>query len=907
MRGFLNMIKKGFAAILVLTMLFCVLLPSAYADDKYSVDKIATRGTDTTTSTFTVSDTTGVEQTECAENDTVVIRLNLAAGEVVDTLTACQKNADGSDGTALTDPVFDEANNVYKLTMPKSAAKIKLNVKEDPTIVHYGLFVNNVEVTSFNKTNVLNDTGATVAYDPAAKQLTLNGAHLTSVHKVHEYNDYNDYSAPIIVSNTFTDTELKIRVLNESDIVVAPGAANLSAMMLPGVSVEISGAPLNVIVPTCTNDTAVYVRSLTVSNCFSVTADSASYATIGIQCSGTNPSNFTIKDNGEVNITILSNSNAIQSENIGLYVYDNITVPVNGTLDIEVQNAKKAVGILVKHGPINNKGTITSKTKNTFAGDNFALQGDQIDNSGTLFLDTGNASGGSAYALFPRNAPKDSGSVLSINGGTVTMSSGGKACQPVTIINDAANNHCMKYLKSDGKYEVKFSKQWNSSMPEFESRYLSFFPDIPASSITVETEDGETSGTIDLSDADKTLQLVAEILPEGAPQAVIWSSSDSTVASVDANGLVTGIKKSDTPVEITATSAYYSDVSKALKVTVKDSGALRISIVGDSPSASIYDTQSLKFNATIESEEVASDYTPAWVFSDGTTSNEYASIDATGLLTPKKPTSTPLVVYAYIEEEPTVVCNNPKQVTILDCPDATLTRVTSTPVAISGAGKKIEVSVSVPAGSPSGALDYALSKLTWESSDTKIVKVTSGMSFSDQDSRYCWAEPVGTGTATVTAYLFKGTTHQKSVTFTVNSTSEGLKVIEPKNRAVWYYDSPTDLTVKVNFTDVQHVYVDNYEVAFTVTNLGNGTASVTIPKSQLSSVLPKKLSTHYLRLGQASTAWDACALLPIYDRSVKDVPVTGDSDLSLYMLLMTACVSAAGAIYLDRKNKKSDI
>ena len=42
--------------------------------------------------------------------------------------------------------------------------------------------------------------------------------------------------------------------------------------------------------------------------------------------------------------------------------------------------------------------------------------------------------------------------------------------------------------------------------------------------------------------ADSTLQLTATVTPENADQTVTWSSSDETLATVDANGLVTALR-----------------------------------------------------------------------------------------------------------------------------------------------------------------------------------------------------------------------------------------------------------------------------------------------------------------------------------------------------------------------------
>lgn len=64
-----------------------------------------------------------------------------------------------------------------------------------------------------------------------------------------------------------------------------------------------------------------------------------------------------------------------------------------------------------------------------------------------------------------------------------------------------------------------------------------------------------SSNDITKISAGETLQLTATVAPDTATdKTVTWSSSDESIATVDANGLVTGVKHSDNAVTITATS-----------------------------------------------------------------------------------------------------------------------------------------------------------------------------------------------------------------------------------------------------------------------------------------------------------------------------------------------------------------
>ena len=79
---------------------------------------------------------------------------------------------------------------------------------------------------------------------------------------------------------------------------------------------------------------------------------------------------------------------------------------------------------------------------------------------------------------------------------------------------------------------------------------------------------------------DDTLQLSARVKPNKFDQAVIWSSSDETIATVDENGLVTAVSAGQ--VTITATSAAVSGTGEqtcaSCELTVKDLYDLNASI-----------------------------------------------------------------------------------------------------------------------------------------------------------------------------------------------------------------------------------------------------------------------------------------------------------------------------------------
>lgn len=144
-------------------------------------------------------------------------------------------------------------------------------------------------------------------------------------------------------------------------------------------------------------------------------------------------------------------------------------------------------------------------------------------------------------------------------------------------------------------------------------------------SITINAADNKNEIKV-----NETLKLNATVLPEGANQEVIWSSSDAQKAEVDNQGLVTA--KGEGNVFIIATSKVESAVSKqfALKIIAADPvvvtpESIVIASVGNVTQVEIGKT--LQLGATVlpsgASQEVA------WSSSD----NTKATVSASGLVT----------------------------------------------------------------------------------------------------------------------------------------------------------------------------------------------------------------------------------------------------------------------------------
>ena len=127
----------------------------------------------------------------------------------------------------------------------------------------------------------------------------------------------------------------------------------------------------------------------------------------------------------------------------------------------------------------------------------------------------------------------------------------------------------------------------------------------------------------------RTLQLTATVLPSIATnKTVTWTSSNSSVATVDDNGLVTAVGSGTAT--ITARTADGSNLSASCSLTVKQSPVLATSITLDKSSAVIIEGSTLKLTATVLPANVTNGRV-TWKSSN----TSVASVNYNGLVTAK--------------------------------------------------------------------------------------------------------------------------------------------------------------------------------------------------------------------------------------------------------------------------------
>ncbi len=94
----------------------------------------------------------------------------------------------------------------------------------------------------------------------------------------------------------------------------------------------------------------------------------------------------------------------------------------------------------------------------------------------------------------------------------------------------------------------------------------------------------------------KAVQLSATVLPEDANQKVTWQSSNTAIATVDSNGLVTAVNGNATPVTITATTVGLPTKTATASITVIAKALNNISVIGTPTTKQYYKGEN--FNLT---------------------------------------------------------------------------------------------------------------------------------------------------------------------------------------------------------------------------------------------------------------------------------------------------------------------
>ena len=239
------------------------------------------------------------------------------------------------------------------------------------------------------------------------------------------------------------------------------------------------------------------------------------------------------------------------------------------------------------------------------------------------------------------------------------------------------------------------------------------------------TEVRLNKSTETLTEGDTTT-LTATVLPENTTDSknVSWSSSNSEVATVDANGTVTA-KRAGTAV-ITATSTNGKTAGCTVTVSKKEIPITEISL--DKSSATLTEGETTTLTATVLPENTTDSKSVSWSSSN----SEVATVDANGTVTAKRAGTA--VITATSTNGKTAGCTvtvSKKEIPIteisLDKSSATLTEGETTTLVATVLPENTTYGKSVKWGSSNVAVATVdlMGKVTAKSAGTAVITATS--------------------------------------------------------------------------------------------------------------------------------------------------------------------------------------
>ena len=289
---------------------------------------------------------------------------------------------------------------------------------------------------------------------------------------------------------------------------------------------------------------------------------------------------------------------------------------------------------------------------------------------------------------------------------------------------------------------------------------------VPASAISLNTN----SLTLEV---DETSQLVAYIYPSNTTNKnVTWRSSNTSIARVSNNGLVTAVAPGS--VTITATTTDGTNLSATCSVTVTERLATSISL--NTYSLSLYVNQMSQLTATVYPSDVANN-TVSWKSSD----TSVATVTSNGLVKAIAPGLATVTATTTDGSNLSASCN----VTVSIIPVTSISLDKTSITLDIEESYKLEVSIT-----PSNA---TYKTVTWASSNTSVATVSNNGTIT----------PVAPGNATITASTTDGTNlsatcqvtvikRVKAITLDKNS----LTLIIPETAQLTASFTPSDATNK---------------------------------------------------------------------------------------------------------------
>ncbi len=250
----------------------------------------------------------------------------------------------------------------------------------------------------------------------------------------------------------------------------------------------------------------------------------------------------------------------------------------------------------------------------------------------------------------------------------------------------------------------------------------------------------KTSATLNTG---QTLQLTATVTPSYANQSLTWSSSDTNVATVSSNGLVTAKGPGEVTIKAMANDGSY--VNATCHLTVKQ---LATGVSLNKTSATINTGQTLQLTATVTPSNT-SNKAVTWKSSN----TAVATVSSSGLVTGKGPGSATITVTTADGSNKSATC----ALTVKQLATGVSLNKTS---ATLNTGQTLQLTATVTPSNTSNK------NVTWKSSNTTVATVSS--------SGLVTAKAPGTATITVTTA--DGSNKSATCALTVNQLATGVSL-----------------------------------------------------------------------------------------------------------------------------------
>ena len=287
---------------------------------------------------------------------------------------------------------------------------------------------------------------------------------------------------------------------------------------------------------------------------------------------------------------------------------------------------------------------------------------------------------------------------------------------------------------------------------------------------------------------NESFELTATITPDVASnKTVSWTSSDSSVATVDCNGVVTALATGTAVIKASTTDG--SNLSASCNVTVRQ---LATSITLDETEATIYTGNTLQLTATV-SPSTTSNPSVNWTSSN----TSVATVSSTGVVTAKSTGTAVITAKTADGSNLSATC----KVTVKRLATSISLNKTSASLYLN---ETVQLTATV---SPSNATDRSV---LWSSSDNNVAKVSSaGLVIA-----------IAPGNATITATTADGSNLSATCAITVKAYVTSL-TLDPSEVTILEGDTITLIpTILPTYATNQDLYWSSNNTSVATVNNG---------------------------------------------------------------------------------------